>query len=84
MERYEDIVKNAFEAHDQEFLLGLLRYAPSHEEDEIERLMIELDICPNCCGDLETVNESETHGYTAYEPLVENYRYKKCTVCHWE
>lgn len=84
MRPYEDIIKNAFEEHDQEFLLDMKRYAPDYEEEHIEDIMIELNICPNCCSDLEIVHESETHGYTAYDPLTEHISYKKCSTCHWE
>jgi hypothetical protein len=84
MSHYESVIKNAFAEHDQEFLLDLKRYAADYEEEEIERLMYELDICPNCASDIEVVCENETHGFTAYDPLVEKICFKKCSTCGWE
>lgn len=84
MEKYERIIQNAFDAHDREFLLEMLRYAPDYEEDQIEETMIELNICPNCAGELELIADEETHGYTADFCMCETFRYKKCSTCGWE
>jgi len=76
MKPYEGMIKNAFAENDQAFLLEMIRYAPAYEEEHIEDTMIELNICPNCASKLEVKCDDEPHG--------EQFRYRKCTVCHWE
>jgi len=84
MKPYEELIINAFEVEDHEFLLELLRYAPSYEEEHIEDIMIDLNICPNCANKLTISCDEEVHGYDVCDPLIEQFRYKKCTTCHWE
>jgi len=81
---YEGILKNAFKNHDNQFLLELLEYAESMEEEHITDMMIELNICPNCGDGIEIVENNEVHGYSFSDPLVEVIRYKRCATCHWE
>jgi uncharacterized protein with PIN domain len=81
---YEGILKNAFKNNDNSFLIGLLEYAESMEEEHITDMMIELNICPNCGDSLATVVDNEVHGYSMNDPLVEVFRHKKCTTCHYD
>ncbi len=84
MRPYEGILKNAFANHDNSFLLELLKYSESIEEEHITDLMIELNICPNCGSGLVVVADNENHGYSMNDPLIEVFRHKKCTTCHYD
>jgi hypothetical protein len=83
VDEYTDLILAANKEHDVGFLKSLLDYSSDYMEDQLEHLMEELNICPNCCSELFTVCDNELHGYDAFDPLIENFRHKECSVCHF-